>query len=641
LLAACGDNKDNAKTAEREQARNAAAEAGAQRVAFQNSGTDKTLFGVAVAGPTQRDLPGQAGRVWAVGESGTILSATDLGGNWRPQKSGVGEALSGVAAVDSRHASAVGDKGVILTTDDAGANWKRQNSNTTLWLRGVAFASVERGWAVGNGGIIVATTNGGHSWHTQTSGVTKDLYAVAFPDAQHGWVVGHDGTMLATKDGGATWTPVAIGTPLHLTGVTFLDSNNGFAVGGIFAFTTRDGGTTWTKTQTNSPQPLTVGAFETNEQRWAVGQNGTVLASADSGTTWAPQSSPMQDNLYGLAFVSDTGWAVGAGGKIVVFRFPGWVQQRSGTAEWLWGVSFPTLTRGWAVGAKGTIRATTDGGATWNGQVSGTTADLRDVDFVDADHGWAVGDRGTIMATRDGGATWRAQISGLTDQRLEAVDFVDKTHGWATGQCKCDPNTKAPPILATTDGGVTWRLQGTDFRQVSAFFGVAFCDECGTRSRTKNTNVGWVVGGFKSVIGWTFDGGTTWANENNPATTQQFFYDVAFKRARLWAVGAGGVIATGDEQHDWKVQRTGAPADSLFGVSFENENDGMAVGTTLQGGSPFSPIMLITTDGGQTWNPQVNRTPARTQLNDVAYVGQNQAWAVGGNGVIMRYSTNP
>jgi len=43
----------------------------------------------------------------------------------------------------------------------------------------------------------------------------------------------------------------------------------------------------------------------------------------------------------------------------------GWVSQTSGTTELLYGVFFTDANTGTAVGVRGTILRTTDGGATW------------------------------------------------------------------------------------------------------------------------------------------------------------------------------------------------------------------------------------------------------------------------------------
>jgi photosystem II stability/assembly factor-like uncharacterized protein len=59
-------------------------------------------------------------------------------------------------------------------------------------------------------------------------------------------------------------------------------------------------------------------------------------------------------------------------------------------------------------------------------------AELTAVTFVDADRGWAVGDRGVIWHTADGGRSWKLQQSGVTC-RLEAIQFLDADNGIAVG----------------------------------------------------------------------------------------------------------------------------------------------------------------------------------------------------------------
>ncbi|MCP4303650.1 MAG: hypothetical protein GY788_01965, partial [bacterium] len=59
--------------------------------------------------------------------------------------------------------------------------------------------------------------------------------------------------------------------------------------------------------------------------------------------------------------------------------------------------------------------------------------DIHDVLFFDAQTGFAVGAGGTILATTDGGQSWSAQSAGTT-ARLEAVAFTDTQRGLAVGQ---------------------------------------------------------------------------------------------------------------------------------------------------------------------------------------------------------------
>ena len=55
------------------------------------------------------------------------------------------------------------------------------------------------------------------------------------------------------------------------------------------------------------------------------------------------------------------------------------------------------------------------------------SSNLIDVHFFDDNTGWAVGERGTILATRDGGETWTPQ-SG-TGEHLYSVAFFDDKAG--------------------------------------------------------------------------------------------------------------------------------------------------------------------------------------------------------------------
>jgi photosystem II stability/assembly factor-like uncharacterized protein len=84
-------------------------------------------------------------------------------------------------------------------------------------------------------------------------------------------------------------------------------------------------------------------------------------------------------------------------------------------------------------------------------------AQLNDVHFVDALHGWAVGERGVIWRTKDGGATWLLQDSG-TVCSLQSVWFVDENTGWVVGgQGLPYSPFSTGLVLATTDGGHHWR----------------------------------------------------------------------------------------------------------------------------------------------------------------------------------------
>ena len=110
----------------------------------------------------------------------------------------------------------------------------------------------------------------------------------------------------------------------------------------------------------------------------------------------------------------------------------------------LFQVYFTDANIGTAVGFRGTILRTTDGGATWTSQTSGTSYYLSGVSFIDANNGIAVGFYGTIVRTTDGGATWNIQTSG-TKNTLHSISYSDTNNGTAVGTYGT--------ILRTIDGG--------------------------------------------------------------------------------------------------------------------------------------------------------------------------------------------
>ena len=74
----------------------------------------------------------------------------------------------------------------------------------------------------------------------------------------------------------------------------------------------------------------------------------------------------------------------------------------SGTSSLLTAVLFVDDRKGWAVGARGPVCYSTDGGGTWEPQVISSQVPLYGIFFVSATHGWIVGGAGTVLHTMDG-----------------------------------------------------------------------------------------------------------------------------------------------------------------------------------------------------------------------------------------------
>jgi photosystem II stability/assembly factor-like uncharacterized protein len=288
-----------------------------------------------------------------------------------------------------------------------------------------------------------------------------------------------------------------------------------------------------------------------------------------------------------------------------------WTPQNSATTDTLYGVDFPDASHGWAVGDNGTIVRTADAGRTWTKQVSGVTTTLHALDFLSDQEGWAVGDGGVVLHTQDGGTKWSPLSVGATNSWL-GVSFADAQHGWITG---------GNEIWATTDGGATW------VNQASSVI---------TRSITcSDADHAWASGYWGSVFS-TKDGGATW-------TTQQmsgppFLYSIAHAGgSKLWAVGGlDNVMESHDGGATWNSMAV--PENGMYpaAVSCPDSQTAFVVGYP-QGNNLDTESVYVTSDGGASWYEDTS--PTSGHLNAVSAPDATHAWAVGGGGTIVAWTS--
>jgi photosystem II stability/assembly factor-like uncharacterized protein len=273
---------------------------------------------------------------------------------------------------------------VIRTTGDGGQNWSYQNSGTTQRLQGVKFINAQTGWIVGGGGTILRTTNGGVTWTPQQSGTTASLMAVDFVDAQYGCAVGppdpnggSSSTIIYTDNGGQSWQPMLPPSGVALTGVDMVDPDVIYAVG--------------------------------HAGRVLV----TIEGTAGSAASWFQQFTGYGDDLMGIRMLdANRGWAAGKNGRIIATEDGGisWFSQRMEADRTLFAIDMqavPVATPpaepqrykylGWAVGQRGRVVRTDDGGVSWRAVDTGTQNSLRAFRYTDPDSAWAVGDFGTVQ----------------------------------------------------------------------------------------------------------------------------------------------------------------------------------------------------------------------------------------------------
>lgn len=296
-------------------------------------------------------------------------------------------------------------------------------------------------------------------------------------------------------------------------------------------------------------------------------------------------------------------------------------------------VTFADAQHGWAVGDRGVIFHTSDGGRQWTLQASGTQSRLASVFFLDDKIGWAAGGltqphigatSGVLLHTRDGGAHWTLdRKSGLP--ALARVGFFDPQNGWAIGQ----PSAIFPSgACCTADGGRSWStMPSTDSHgwltgdfvdpQTGALGGrtsvLAMVRRREVESRPADYGLrtlrnlkltpqgaGWLVGDGGLVL-TTRDAGKTWqtpAADVPEGVRNQFDYSaLAMRGKHVWVAGTPGtrILHSADGGQTWELQSTGQtlPIHALW---FANDRLGWAVGDL--------GTILATVDGGKSWRVQ-------------------------------------
>src|SRR5215203_5880992 len=299
-----------------------------------------------------------------------------------------------------------------------------------------------------------------------------------------------------------------------------------------------------------------------------------------------------------------------------------WARQRAGTMAWLHSVFFLDQNRGWAVGSKGTVLQTLDGGNTWAVRGASTEDVVRDISFTDEQNGWMVCEvnayqlktkedpRAYLMKTTDGGEHWnRIEIKGFdVDAILVRAVFSRNGRGWTFGE--------AGSIYTTRDAGDTWvKLQSPTRRLL---LGGIFVDD----------QRGWIVGAGATII-QTSDGGETWYQATLPQVekTVRFTATSFIDNRKGWAVGSGGSIySTVNGGRTWEPQQSTVTVD-LFDVKFVDAREGWAVGA--------EGTIIHTVDAGEHWTTE--RSGTEHPLERVFFADRNHGWAVGFGGTVVSY----
>ncbi len=299
------------------------------------------------------------------------------------------------------------------------------------------------------------------------------------------------------------------------------------------------------------------------------------LSYAMAPAGWRPQVSNTTNALRRVDAIPGSAgsvWSAGDAGTVRKTSDYGatWNTQNPGTVQALQGLAVVNANTAWITAANGNIRKTTNGGTSWTSQYSSGFGALYGITAINTNTAWAAGVYALVYKTTNGGTTWLTQMPPITDT-LYDIQAVDANNVWACGD--------AGNVVRSTNGGTTWSSRkpaGT-----TAWRGIALLD----------ANTAWVVGAGGNIRKTT-NGGSAWTTQTS-GTTQDLKKIIALDANTAWAVGnAGCIIKTTNGGTTWTAQRSGVTTN-LCDISALNTNTAWAVGE--------SGLILYTDSGG--WIP--------------------------------------
>ncbi len=271
---------------------------------------------------------------------------------------------------------------------------------------------------------------------------------------------------------------------------------------------------------------------------------------------------------------------------------------------------------GWLVGTKGTLFETTDGGNTWQER----KIDLGDekvsytaVSFHDQE-GWIVGKPSIMLHTEDGGNSWsRIPLSA----KLPGAPYSII----ALGAKSAEMVTDLGAIYKTTNGGGNWKAL------VEGAVGVA-------RTITRSSNGEYIAVSAKGNFYSTWKpGDTEWTPHNR--TSSRRLQNMGYGRdGRLWLLARGGQVQFSEveDEENWGEALNPEYSTSwgLLDLGYRTPEE-----IWVAGGSGN---LLMSTDGGQTWEKDRNVEEIPSNLYKVVFLNPEKGFVLGNNGFLLKYN---
>lgn len=244
-----------------------------------------------------------------------------------------------------------------------------------------------------------------------------------------------------------------------------------------------------------------------------------------------------------------------------------------------------------AVGERGFIVHSDDGGKNWVQADVPVSVTLTAVSFPSSQMGWAVGHEGTILHSSDGGTSWSVQFTGQQVAEQE-VGYAESVIARKQEQIDLADESEVEDLefeleeaeFALDDANVAVEAGGT----VNPLLDVWFADE----------KSGFAVGAY-GLIFRTKDGGENWEiwSSRLDNLDKYHYYSMASADGQtLYLSGEAGMLFRSDDAGESWLALDSPYEGSLFGIiALANGSAGRVMSFGLRGN------VFVSDDKGETW----------------------------------------
>lgn len=579
-----------------------------------------------------------------------------------------GNKLNDVFLYNSSYALAVGDCGTVWKTTNGGSGWSLMEVPWTddclkVWFTDANTIFIVTKDSNNNYWKVRRSTDNGESWTAKSISGSNSVNSVAMFSGEYGFMLSGS-YIYRTTNFFSNYTYYAVNYPYQE--VTIVDSLTIFAYGYSninFFVRSTNGGTSWTsincgKSFTDLTMIDTTGyainksnkkellkttdraisfsvvytfpgtllklAFAGKDTGFAVVtdgfENNTIYKTTNGGTNW--QSLRNDVHLLSLHnYQKNYLAAVGSGGKIISTTNSGTNWRSNSKIGYDFNcITFPTDYTGYIGGNDGALYKITYGGDYYSKLNLSTTRDITSIVFFDSLTGFIAGEKGMILKTTNGGTSFVDYQQSDTTVNIVMMDYYIYYDSWYGNVLKLFYCNSSGEVFSSSDTCRTWSqltVPNNDF--------IVDCDGLYFGSNTGNvyrydfysSAILFSLGGvLTNKVKVSYRSSAYYTGDNEGYAVDYTGKTAGKEIGEAWQIG--DVVMNGSEDFVTVYRRN-------FITGFAG-----SISTALEDGYYL---------GIKNW--EKIPTPTHATIRSLAPRANNEYWAVGDDGVVLKITANP